>query len=241
MVHEDWINYTEGDLLDLQRKSPADFIDEIKMDYIKPYLPTRGTVVEVGAGSGRLLTRIGEYSNLNVVGIDYSPHSTNIIYKNINKFGLNGSAVRGDAIEIPLKTNSVNVVLSGGLLEHFALVDSYNILKEMNRVLIVGGLLYADIVPKKRTLCRPRLTHDVGGYENSISKHGWQSLINNAGFVGDVFSGLILPPNFYGRWASDKRINLIYKHKGTIMSLDNTWLSDRFGFVYFVIARKLKQ
>lgn len=242
MIHGDWTNYTEGDLLDLHRKSPADFIDEVKMDYIRPHLEIHNYILEIGAGSGRLLTRVGLNSDRKgkVIGLDYSRQAAETIHKNIHKFDLIGCAIQGNAIKLPFKSDTFDCVLSGGLLEHFTLSDVYFILKEMNRVLKPRGFLYADIVPKKRSLCRPIIKHDVGGYENNIRFSKWKNLFFDAGFDGNVFSGLVLPPDFYNRWTTERKLNWIYKHKDRIKSLDNTWISDLFGFAYFVIARKVK-
>lgn len=236
----DWDFYKSGDVLDLDRQSPVDFIDDIKMDYIKPNLPDNGIIVEIGAGSGRLLTRIGlENKNYKVIGIDYSPTATKTIKANQFKFNLDGDSIRGNAFCIPLNDSSVDVVCSGGLLEHFTMKEAYVILKEMNRVLKPGAFLYADIVPRKRTLCRPLIREHVGGYETNFDMRTWEYFLTQNNFIDvDIFSGLILPPNFYGRWAGQKRIGFMYKYKDFIKSLDNTILSDWLGFAYFVFAKK---
>jgi len=236
----DWDIYKSGDVLDLNIPSPANFIDDIKMDYIKPMLPDNGIIVEVGAGSGRLLTRIGleNKEKYRLIGIDYSPTATKIIKSNQYKFDLNGDSICGDAFCIPLKNNSVDVVCSGGLLEHFTMKEVLVVLNEMNRILKPGALLYADIVPRKRTLCRPFLKEHVGGYENDFDKLMWNNLLTKNEFIDiNIFSGLILPPDFYGRFTKQKRIHVIYSIKKIIKSLDNTFLSNWLGFAYIVFAR----
>jgi len=235
----DWYNYSNGDILDLNRKSPADFIDEIKMDYLRPYLPSKGVILEVGAGSGRLLTRIGLENNYTVIGIDKSQMATKIIRGSQQKFNLTNASICGTTFHIPLKDNSVSVICSGGLLEHFTIREIYTALKEMKRVLKNDGFLYADIVPQKRSLCRPVCLKKAWDYENSFDKKTWECFIHKSGFdYVDIFSGLILPPDFYGRWAGQKRIEFIFKHKDFIKSLDDTVLSDWLGFAYFVFATK---
>ena len=54
-----WDHCTANDVLDLERLSPENFIDELKMYYLRSNLPEEGIIVEVGAGSGRFITRIG--------------------------------------------------------------------------------------------------------------------------------------------------------------------------------------
>jgi len=171
----DWDNYQPGDVLDITRKSPADFIDEIKMDYIRPYLPDKGTILEVGCGSGRLLTRIGleHPKSYNVIGVDNSPFAVDITRANIKQHNLSGTVGLWDARALGLEDDQVDVVCSGGVLEHFRFIEVSTVLKEMYRVLKPGGILYADIVPKKRTLCRPVIREDVGGFESNFDMCFW--------------------------------------------------------------------
>lgn len=236
----DWHDYTDGDVLNLDRHSPADFIDEIKMEYLRLDLPSSGVILEVGAGSGRLLTRIGleHKDKYKIIGMDLSKTSIKTISANITKFGLNGTSINGTIFNIPIKKDSVDMICSGGLLEHFHPNELFVVLSEMFRVLKPSGLFYADIVPCKRSLCRPIIRKHAWNYENSFDKDTWLYLIEKNGFVCDIFSGLILPPDFYGRWAGQKRMEFMYKHKDFIKSLDNTFLSDWLGFAYFVFAKK---
>lgn len=237
----DWDNYQPGDVLDITRKSPADFIDEIKMDYIKPYLPQKGTILEVGAGSGRLLTRIGleHKDTYRLIGVDYSPSSVEIIKANIDQHKLHGISVCGDVRALRIEENSIDMVCSGGLLEHFNISEINKVLCELARVLKPGGFFYADIVPRKRSLCRPIIRKDAGGYESNFTIDTWRLMLNHAGFLNIyIFSGLVLPPNFYNRWTSNHRINFMYKHKDFIKSLDNTLISNILGFAFFVFAKK---
>ena len=52
-----------------------------------------------------------------------------------------------DARILPFKNASFEVVLSGGLLEHFP--DPLPVLTEMVRILRPGGIFYADVVPSE--------------------------------------------------------------------------------------------
>jgi len=241
MTYEKWTGYTDGDILKLNHKSPADFIDEIKMDYIRPYLPLHGVILEVGSGSGRLLTRIGleHKEDYIVVGMDNLPESNDIIRKSITKFELNGLSVRGDAFYLPLQDNSIDVVCSGGLLEHFNEPDVNMVINEMVRVLKSGGLFYADIIPYKRSLCRPLVRSVQWEYENDFNMKKWRDIfIKNRLMNIKMFNGLVLPPDFYGRWRSSGKMNFMYKHKDFIKSLDNTVLSSILGFAVFVFGTK---
>ena len=58
-----------------------------------------------------------------------------------------GTFVKGNALDMPFPDNSFDVVMSFGLVEHFEEVQP--LIDEMVRVLKPGGLFFADIVPKR--------------------------------------------------------------------------------------------
>lgn len=227
-------------LLDLKKQSPENFIDDLKMDYLREYLPLSGTVVEIGAGSGRLLTRIGlENKNLKLIGLDYCDFPVKLIKENLKKYNLHGTSIKGNAYNIPIKSNIADAVLSGGFLEHFNEEEVNYIFREMYRILKPNGLLYADIVPGIKSLCRPIiLTKNYGEYENKFSKEQWKELLFFNKFKeANVFRGCILPPNFYS-FRSNPQLNLMYKLQSFINRFDKTPFADIFGFMYYVFARK---
>lgn len=219
-------------------KSPENFIDDIKLNYLRPYLPKSGTIVEVGAGSGRLLTRIAlENKNITPIGIDFE--SAKMVKDNIDKFNINGNSIRADAYHIPLKSNSADVVLSGGLLEHFNNKELEYIIAEMKRILKPNGLFYAEIVPNKKSLCRPIILTEVGGYESKLSMKSWEFILKCDGFKNvKVTSGIVIPPNFFCWFKSGILLEITYKFKYFAEHMDNTFISDILGFSYYVTAEK---
>ncbi len=239
---ENWrLEYTgvsKDQTLNLDIKSPENFIDDIKLKYLRPYLPKSGTIVEIGAGSGRFLTRIGlEYRNLEIIGVDFE--SARMVRDNILKFNLNGISIQADAYHLPIKSNSVDTIISGGFLEHFNEVELNKILRESRRILKLHGLFYAEIVPKKFSSCRPIILTQMGGYENSFSKKKWKEILKNNGYKNiKVVSGLVLPPNFYVWFKSGILLEKTYKLKYLIEHMDNSIMSEIFGFSYYIISEK---
>jgi len=246
MIETDWSRkYSDciisNQLLDVNKKSPEGFIDDLKMKYLKEYLPDNGTIVEVGAGSGRLLTRVGlENRNYRLIGFDYESLPVILIKNNLEKFSLNGTSMCANAFKIPIKSNSVNVLLSGGFLEHFNEIEINFIIQEMYRILKPNGIMYADIVPGISSLCRPIiLTKEYGGYENNFSKRQWNEILIKNGFKSPrIFRGCVIPPNFYGWCRSGPQLKLMYKIQKLINNLDNTIISEYLGFMFYVFARK---
>jgi ubiquinone/menaquinone biosynthesis C-methylase UbiE len=231
-------NLPKDQTLKLDIKSPENFIDDIKLNYLRPYLPQSGIVVEVGAGSGRLLTRIAlENKNITPIGIDFE--STRMVKDNINKFNLNGASIKADAYHIPLQYNLAEAVISGGFLEHFNEEEIDKILQEMQRILKVGGLFYAEITPNKKSLCRPIILTEMGGYESTFNKQKWYEILKRDGYRNiKVTSGIVIPPNFFIWFKSGILLEITYKLKYLIEHMDNTFISDVLGFSYYVTAEK---
>jgi SAM-dependent methyltransferase len=230
----------ESELYLPDRRDVFNFIDETKVRHLRPMLPAGGTVVEVGAGSGRLLIRLGLERPYKLVAVDYAPYAIRAVRENLKRAGLEGETLKADAKQLPFEDATVDVVLSGGLLEHFR--EPLPILREMARVLRPGGLFYADIVPRKVSLYRwaerERMQHDEhmaqGIYESDLPRSAWARLVSEAG-LGDVriVSAGVYPPFTF---AGHER--LMWKYADFIRSLDGTLVADALGFFYMVTARK---
>ena len=101
-------------------------------------------VLEIGAGTGRDsfgLAGLGA----EVVQVDYSESSLEIIRSLLKKEGLSVQLVRGDAFSLPFPDRTFDVVFHQGLLEHFRQSDARRLLSENVRVLGKGGLLLVDV------------------------------------------------------------------------------------------------
>ena len=230
----------ESELYLPDRRDVFNFIDETKVAHLRPMLPKGGTAVEVGAGSGRLLIRLGLERPYKLVAVDFAPYAIRAVRENLKRAGLEGEALMADAKALPFEDGSVDVVLSGGLLEHFR--EPLPILREMARVLRPGGLFYADIVPRKVSLYRwaerTRMAHDEhmaeGIYESDLPKSAWARMVREAGLndVRIVSAGVYPPYTFAGHE------RLMWRYADFVRSLDGTLVADVLGFFYMVTARK---
>src|SRR2546430_4008066 len=54
---------------------PIYFIDETKVAHLRRLLPPRGNAIEIGAGSGRLLIRLGRERPYRLFALDYAPYA----------------------------------------------------------------------------------------------------------------------------------------------------------------------
>lgn len=222
------------------RQDVFNFIDETKIRHLRPLLPPDGVAAEVGAGSGRLLIRVGQERPYRLVALDYAPYSIRAVRENYGRAGVRGTAAFGDVRALPLADGSLSVVLSGGLLEHFR--EPAPVIREMARVLRPGGLFYADIVPRKTSLYRwaerTRMAKDEhlaeGIYESDRSKADWARLAREAG-LRDV---RIVSAGVYPPYTVRDHERLIWKYGRFLRALDGTPIADALGFFYMVTARR---
>ena len=251
----------ETELYDPSRRDVFNFIDETKVRYLRPLLPAGGRAIEIGAGSGRLLIRVGLERPLRLVALDYAVYAMRAVRENARRASeaARGDAARpaaqahsddarplsvslalGDARALPFEDASFDVVLSGGLLEHFR--DPAPVLAEMSRVLRPGGLFYADIVPRKVSLYRwaerdrmGRSEHLAEGiYESDLPREAWARHVAAAGLreVNAISAGVYPPYTF------PRHEELTWKYGAFLRALDGTLASDVLGFFYMVTARK---
>jgi SAM-dependent methyltransferase len=99
-------------------------------------------VLEVGAGSGRDLLALARAGAVGVV-LDYSPASLELVRKQAREQGLPVLLVQADALRMPFRDGSLDVVFHQGLLEHFR--DPLRLLRENARVVARGGRVIADV------------------------------------------------------------------------------------------------
>jgi len=100
-------------------------------------LPPGSLLLDIGCGSGR---HLGINKTLSSIGLDYSINNCFNIKK--DKY----SVVRGDALELPFKDNSIDHVICIQVLHHIETQkDRIKSLKEIARVLSPGGTAYITV------------------------------------------------------------------------------------------------
>ncbi|MDE3103121.1 MAG: methyltransferase domain-containing protein [Chloroflexota bacterium] len=228
------------ELFEPAKRDIYNFIDETKVRYLRPMLPAAGSAVEIGAGSGRLLVRLGLERPYRLVALDYAVYAMRAVRENARRAGRDVRLALGDARALPFADASFDVVLSGGLLEHFR--DVGPVVAEMARVLRPKGLFYADIVPRKVSLYRwaerermQRTEHLYEGvYESDLSKGAWSGALRRAGLRDvRVISAGVYPPYTLPRYE-----RLTWRYGSFLRSLDGTAIADVLGFFYMATARK---
>jgi len=99
-------------------------------------------VMEVGAGSGRDLLALARAGAVGIV-LDYSSASLALVRRQAREQGLPVLLVQADALHVPFRDGSLDVVFHQGLLEHFR--DPLPLLRENARVAARGGRVIVDV------------------------------------------------------------------------------------------------
>ncbi len=108
--------------------------------------PHARRILECGCGSGHFSFYMAQ-NGFQVSGVDLSESAISKTSEKFREAGLSADFVVGDIRKLPFPSNSFDVVFSGGVLEFFE--DIKAPLEEMVRVLRPGGMLIANIVPRK--------------------------------------------------------------------------------------------
>jgi len=109
------------------------------IDFIND-LPKKSVVTDIGSGNGRHLIPCAKHCK-KVIGLDVSDELLKIVQKKIDENRLNNvELIQSDAVNIPLKNNSVDAVLFIATLHNISKRHRRIIaLKEVNRILKPNG------------------------------------------------------------------------------------------------------
>jgi SAM-dependent methyltransferase len=209
--------------------------DRMLMDFVLPYLPPEGVFAELGCGSARLLARVGlARPGSKLIAIDYEAQAVRLVQETARAYGVPIEAHLGDVNRLAFADGSFDVVLSGGLLEHFT--NPQLVLSEMVRTLKPGGVLLAWVVPRK-TFSFHRPLHRILGpqvYRTSYLGRHYERWLRELGLeeVRSLSKGLY-PPLFHHLPTLPRRAI-----ERTFRAFDGTWLADWLGYFFFVAGRK---
>ena len=243
-----WDTYWVGQGVTVTAKTMTQILDRIKLEYLRDILPASGRCLEVGAGSGRLSCWLAQ-GGYGTVCMDFSPNALKAARLNYGSETVTGGFLAGDGFALPVQDRSLDVVLSTGLLEHFA--DPAPIVREMVRVLKPGGLFYSDIVPKKFSLFRSldwvgNLKRALIGagqgqdsfYERAFTSEQIRALLRDAGLTDvTVFPAGVVPPYLPLLYRSERmrdlQVSWVEHTQGLWRGFDRTWVAEWLGFYYF--------
>ncbi len=115
----------------------SEFINQKTKSYFyelaSKYLASKKLVLDVGCGLGNFI----KLQPHNTIGIDKSKDNINNLLKTIPE----AKVELGDTLNLRFKDKYFDGVHCSHLIEHFAPIDAYQLLFEINRVLKVGGIM----------------------------------------------------------------------------------------------------
>jgi len=112
------------------------------------HIPDTSKVLEIGCGTGNILTYLAQVKDCNCYGIDISKDSEKIIKMFETKRNVKINFKIGDGFNVPFQNDFFDVVYSEGVIEHFDDENIENMIKEHIRVCKMGGLIIIS-VPNK--------------------------------------------------------------------------------------------
>ena len=120
-------------------------------------------VVDLGTGSGRMLTLLGKKARMSI-GLDLSHNMLNIARSNVARAGLDRVELRhGDIFSTRLPAESADLVLVHQVLHYLS--DPGAAVKEAARIVEPGGrLIIADFAPHKLEFLREQHQHRRLGF-----------------------------------------------------------------------------
>ena len=128
----------------------------MKFQRLAGFLPTGAQKsLEVGCGSGGVSLFFHNTRDWEVSLVDLSDEALTFARRNFRAYArthaqkpaARAAFVKADALTLPYASESFDVVMSFGLLEHFT--DIERPIAEQIRVLRRGGLFWADLVPRR--------------------------------------------------------------------------------------------
>ena len=180
----DWDKYWKSN-----DHQPVVMHEELLQQIIKHYSLTGGSIInkkvlEVGAGMGGDSIFLAK-KGAEVTVLDFSPDALELVKKNAEKNKVTLKLIEADALHIPFKEETFDVIFHQGFLEHFKNPKDY--LLEQKRILKTGGYLIVDVPQKFTTYTiKKHLAMKKGkwfaGWETEYSPIGLEKIIKACGF-----------------------------------------------------------
>jgi len=135
------LNDREYERLALQEKEQFWFVAKRRMImfYLHKYCKSKyGVIADIGCGTGYDLKYFREKISVDIAGIDISSKALSFALSNSNLL------MQGDAQHLPLKNESLDILLSNDVLVSPGL-DPVETVEEYRRILKVGGYLFMNL------------------------------------------------------------------------------------------------
>lgn len=122
----------------------ASFFEGLRIEELLNRFSGSKTIINIGCGSGKWSLPFID-SGFEVTNFDISEFALKISRERCGDE--NAANIRGDANSLPFKSDTFDIVMSFGLLEHFKEISRP--IEEMVRVLKPGGIFTSDIITRR--------------------------------------------------------------------------------------------
>ena len=220
------------------------------------YVPPGKRVLEVGFGSGRILTRLAVESDCECVGVDVDDGAFRSVDFFARRSGAKVEAVKASGFCLPFEDNAFDVVYSEGVIEHFPRQQSEEMVAEHVRVCRENGLVIISVpnrfalfhwltkaLLRQRFLFYPERSHSIRDLSRLMSKAGLTVLKRDGFAFGCQFYNMkvfllddVLSPGFE-RLVS-RLLTAFVRTK--LYHFDHAGLNSLLGLQVLVVGRKQK-
>ncbi len=185
-------------------------------DLIKDKHYTTGA--EFGCGRGTISLFLTVHDGLKMKLIDNAPEGINLAKDNFKMFNTEGEFILADAAATGLLENSVDLVVSIGLLEHIP--DYTTVLREKYRILRPGGIMISFNIPKKTSV--------------QILNSWYQKLFKPQGVRKDYYRNSDTPVEYLAATKQAGFVNCFYYNANPfpIFTPIPLWLEKTLALVY---------
>lgn len=220
----------------------------------KKHIPPRSFVLEVGFGSGRLITGIAGELDCRCIGVDPEESAFSSLSFFSERRNVKPEPIKGSGFCLPFKNDSFDVVYSEGVIEHFPLPQSQAMVVEHARVCRHSGLVVVS-VPNRFALLHSLTKLLLGERflfypEASLSTFELSRLMARAGLVPIKRDGFAFGCQFYmfkslfldqapNRHLSELGLRLLTLfNRSTLYHFDAPGLNALIGFQTLLVGRK---
>jgi ubiquinone/menaquinone biosynthesis C-methylase UbiE len=219
------------------------------------HIPPGSLVLEIGFGSGRIISRVARNLNCTCVGVEVDDGAFPSLDFFSRQEGVAVEAAKGDGFALPFKDGSFDVVYSEGVIEHFPVESSEAMIREHARVCRPGGLVIIS-APNKFALVHSLTKRLLGtrflfSPEASFSTFQLAGMMSRAGITPIKRDGFAFGCQFYMFQAffvaqtsccsvvkgfGEKLLALFNKTK--LYHFENQRLNSLIGFQTLVVGQK---
>ena len=220
----------------------------------RKYIPPQSLVLEVGFGSGRIVSGLARELNCRCVGVDVNDGAFTSLRFFSEQHGVEVGAVRGDGFSLPFKDGSFDVVYSEGVIEHFPARRRLVMLAEHVRVCRSGGMVIVS-VPNKFALMHSLTKRLLGPRflfypEASLSTFQLSRSMSKAGLVITKRDGFAFGCQFYmfqAFFLEQTRLSVMkgvgerllsWLKKTNTYHFENPGLNSLVGFQTLIVGRR---